>query len=111
VAEKICFHLDEHISHAIADALRQRGINVTTTVEAKLRTQSDDLQLAYACQQQKVLVTNDADFLARHAKGEEHFGIVYYPPNRRSIGEVVTYLSLIYETLTPTEMINRVEYL
>jgi hypothetical protein len=44
VADKIRFHLDEHIPNAIAKGLRQRGIDVTTTVEAGLRTLSDDSQ-------------------------------------------------------------------
>ena len=32
----IRFHLDENVSNAIADGLRQRGIDVTTTSEAGL---------------------------------------------------------------------------
>jgi hypothetical protein len=30
------FHLDEHIANAIADGLRRRRIDVTTTVDAAL---------------------------------------------------------------------------
>jgi hypothetical protein len=35
------FHLDEHVDFAIARGLRRRGIDVTTTVDAGLRTASD----------------------------------------------------------------------
>jgi predicted nuclease of predicted toxin-antitoxin system len=111
VARKIHFHLDEHISHAIAKGLRQRGVDVTTTVEAGLRTLNDEAQMDYIRREQRVLVTNDAGFLARSAEGQPHFGIVYYPSNTRSIGQVVTFLMLMYEILTPEEMVNRVEYL
>ncbi|MCB0193765.1 MAG: DUF5615 family PIN-like protein [Anaerolineae bacterium] len=111
MARKIRFHLDEHISHAIAKALRQRGIDVTTTVEAGLRTRDDDAQIAYIRREQRVLVTSDAGFLARTANGETHFGVVYYAVNSRSIGEVVTFLNLLYEILSPEDMVNRVEYL
>ncbi len=111
MADKIRFHLDEHIPHAIAKGLRQRGIDVTTTVEAGLRTLSDDTQMAYIRQEQRVLVTSDAGFLARNARSEEHFGIVYFPTDARSIGDVITFLVLLHEILSPTEMINRVEYL
>jgi hypothetical protein len=111
VADKIRFHLDEHIDHAIAKGVRQRGIDVTTTVEAELRTLNDDAQMDYICQEQRVFVTNDAGFLVRNAQGQEHFGLVYYPSGSRSIGEVVTFLVLIYELLTPEEMVGRVEYL
>jgi len=111
VADKIRFHLDEHISPAIAKGLRQRGIDVTTTVEAGLRTLSDDSQMAFIRQEQRVLVTSDAGFLARNARGEEHFGIAYFPSSSRSIGDIVTFLVLLHEILSPDEMINRVEYL
>ena len=108
---KIRFHLDEHISYAIANGLQQRGIDITTTVDAGLRTTSDDAQMDYINQEKRVLVTCDAGFLVRHAQGQTHFGIVYYPPNTRSIGEVVKYLTLIYQILTPDEMVNQIEYL
>lgn len=111
MADKIRFHLDEHIPNAIARGLRQRGIDVTTTVEAGLRTLSDDSQMAYICREQRVFVTSDAGFLARNARGEEHFGFVYFPTASRSIGDIVTFLVLLHEILSPDEMINRVEYL
>ncbi len=111
MANKIRFHLDEHIHHAIAKGLRQRGIDVTTTVEADLRTLSDEAQMAHIRREERVLVTNDAGFLSRSAQNENHFGIVYYPPGSRSIGDVVTFLVLVHEIMTPEEMIDRVEYL
>ncbi len=33
MSNKIKFHLDENVSNAIANGLRMRGINVTTSVE------------------------------------------------------------------------------
>jgi predicted nuclease of predicted toxin-antitoxin system len=111
VADKLRFHLDEHIPHAIAKGLRQREIDVTTTVEAGLRTLSDDSQMAYIRQERRVLVTSDSGFLARHARGEEHFGLVYCPTASRSIGDIITLLVLLHEILSPTDMVDRVEYL
>ena len=40
--ERIRFHLDEHVDPDVARALRRYGIDVTTTVEAGLCTQSDE---------------------------------------------------------------------
>jgi hypothetical protein len=91
--------------------LRQRGIDVTTTVESGLRTMDDDAQLAYLRRERCVFVTNDVGFLVRSAEGQRHFGIVYYAPNSRSIGEVITFLTLVYEILTPEEVINQAMYL
>lgn len=111
MADKLRFHLDEHLPHAIAKGLRQRGIDVTTTVEAGLRTLNDDAQMVYIRREQRVFVTSDAGFLARNAGGETHFGLVYFPTASRSIGDIVTFLVLLHEILSPTDMINRVEYL
>ncbi|NJN97653.1 MAG: DUF5615 family PIN-like protein [Anaerolineales bacterium] len=111
MANRIRFHLDEHIAYAVAKGLRQRGIDVTTTPEAGLRTLADDVQMAYLRQERRLFVTSDAGFLVRHSQGESHFGIAYYPPDSRSIGEIVTFLVLAYEVLTPEEMVNKVIYL
>jgi len=42
------FHLDENIPRSIAVGLRQRGIDVTTTADAKLIGASDEIQLEFA---------------------------------------------------------------
>ena len=43
----IKFHLDEHVSPAIAVGLRRRGIDVTTTREVGLQGADDADQIAY----------------------------------------------------------------
>jgi predicted nuclease of predicted toxin-antitoxin system len=58
----ILYHLDEHVSPAIADGLRRRGIDASTTVEAGLRSATDEAHLAYAQAQGRVMVTCDRDF-------------------------------------------------
>ena len=48
MAERIRFHLDEHMDPDIAAALRRHGIDATTAVEAGLRAASDDTQFGFA---------------------------------------------------------------
>ncbi len=55
MSQKIRFFLDEHIDPNIARGLRRYGIDVTTTVDAGLRTQSDELHLAFIREDQRVL--------------------------------------------------------
>ncbi|MDJ0728982.1 MAG: DUF5615 family PIN-like protein [Crocosphaera sp.] len=43
--------------------LRRRGIDVTTTITAGLRTASDESQLDFIRQQKRVIFTHDQDFL------------------------------------------------
>ena len=51
------------IDRDIARALHLYGIDVTTTIEAGLRTKMDEQQWLFIQQQQRVLVTQDRDFM------------------------------------------------
>lgn len=107
----VSFHFDEHIFTELADALRSRGIDVTTTAEAGLLGARDEEHLSFAAAAGRVVVTQDVDFLRLHAKGLQHAGIVYCQQQSRSIGEMLRRLVLIHAALSPEEMKNRVEYL
>lgn len=48
MAQKVRFHLDESVESAIADGLRGRKIDVTTTPEVGLLGASDEQQVAFA---------------------------------------------------------------
>jgi predicted nuclease of predicted toxin-antitoxin system len=111
VSDRIRFHLDEQVNSAIAIELRRRGIDVTTTVEAGLRTQRDDAHLTFARQEQRVLFTQDEDFLILASRSNDHSGIAYCKQGTRSIGQIIESLILIYEVYTPEEMIGHIEYL
>lgn len=111
MADRIRFHLDEHVDPDIARALRRHGIDVTTTVEAGLRTQDDEAQIAFVRRESRVIITHDADFLRLAAQRTDHPGIVYCHKTARSLGEMIRRLILIYEVLTPGEMTGHVEYL
>lgn len=71
---------------------------------------SDAEHLTYALRTQRVLFTQDADFLRLAAAGIPHAGIVYAPQGR-SIGEIIRVLMLIYQMLEGDEMAERIEYL
>ena len=74
----IRFHLDEHISEAVARGLRVRGIDVTTSIEAGLKARPDEEHLAFGVAQQRVVVTHDDDFLVLHAAGLQYFTLRDY---------------------------------
>jgi len=111
MSDNIRFHLDENVNPVIALALRRYGIDVTTTVEANLRSSSDEDQLAYAQRENRVIVTHDDDFLRLAATTVDHPVIAYCHKEARTIGQVIGALRLIYEVLTPDEIQGRVEYL
>jgi len=105
------FHLDEHISMALGDALRHRGIDVTTTADAGLVGAADRDHLDFAASTGRVVVTQDVDFLRLHVEGVPHAGIAYCHQLSHSVGEMLRRLVLIHAVLSPEDMKNRVEYL
>lgn len=92
----ICFHLDENMHNAIAQGLRQRGIDVTTTADVSMIGASDRQQLAYAAANSRVLVTHDDDLLRLHHRGVSHAGIVFCRQRQRRIGELVLLLTRLW---------------
>ena len=108
---KIRFHLDENVSNTVADGLRRRGIDVSTTPEQGLISASDEEQLAFAYSQQRVIFTQDRDFLVLHSDGNEHAGIAYCIKGSRSIGEIIRGLILVWEVLNADEIKGKLEFL
>lgn len=106
----IRFHLDQHVSNAVARGLRVRGFNVTTTAEAGLQDAPDEQQLEYLLTAGRVFFTQDADFLRIRSPGENHPGIVYSKQGTRSIGEIIRFLQLMSDCLEPQKMRGRIEY-
>lgn len=76
---------------------------------------SDPALLDRATELERVLITQDEDFLKegsrRQRAGETFFGIVYAHQGYVSIGECVTDLEVIAKGSEPQEWIDRVEHL
>ena len=111
MTDRIRFHLDEHVDPDIAGALRQHGIDVTTTIEVNLRTSDDLAHIDFARREGRVIVSHDADFLCLASRSSDHPGIAYCHMGSRPKGQIIRSLILIYEVLTPEEIAGRVEYL
>ena len=107
---EIRYHLDEHMHPAVAEGLRQRGVDVTTTVEAGLTGASDEDQLAFAAAQGRVFVTRDRHFLVLDSEGVAHAGIAFWHSKRRNVGQLVLDLVLLWRAVSAEEMLGRVEY-
>jgi len=115
MSELLKFHLDEHISHRVADALRQKGIDVTTTTDAGLRKKKDKHHLDFAISQNRVMVTQDIDHLILAENlvndGYIHYGIAYCKQQSLSISEMIRFLLFLYEVFEQAEMMSHVEYM
>jgi predicted nuclease of predicted toxin-antitoxin system len=111
VSERIRFHLDEHISPKVARALRWKGIDVTTTVEAGLRTAPDEDHIQLARREGRGIVTDDSDLIAFAGSPTHHPGIVIVHRHQRSLRQIIRGLLLIYEVLEPEDMAGQTEFL
>jgi hypothetical protein len=111
MARTIRFHLDENCPHAIAEGLRRRGIDVTTTPEVGLISASDADQTAYCLSAGRVLFTQDKDFLRINASGVPQAGIVYCRQWKQGIGGIILGLTEIWEVMETEEMRNWLVYL
>jgi predicted nuclease of predicted toxin-antitoxin system len=111
MARTIRFHLDECCDPAVAEGLRRRGIDVTTTPEAGLLRVEDEEQAAYGLAEKRMILTHDSDFLVLHAAATSHAGIAFCHKDTLSIGEIIKRLVLIWEIYEPEEMGNRVEFI
>jgi predicted nuclease of predicted toxin-antitoxin system len=105
------FHLDEHVDDAIASALRRRGIDVTTTMDAGLQSATDLQHIAFAREQRRVIHTNDPDFLAHAAAGVPHAGIVFCRAGTRSMGQIIEHLLLMDACMSVDEIIDHIEFI
>ena len=111
---KIGFQLDEHMPHAVAEAMRRHGVDAETSSEAGLLSASDPEQIAYARRHGRMVVTQDRDFLILNASGIEHGGIAFCSHDPHSIGHIghlVEALLLVYAIYEAEEMVGRVEYI
>ena len=113
----VCFHLDEDCQAAsLASAMRQHGADVTTTNELGIAGVHNEDQWQQATDKGRGVVSNNiADFSAMHAAWRsahrDHAGIVLFPQQQYSVGEVVRRLLRLRHSLTAEEMRNRLEWL
>jgi uncharacterized protein with PIN domain len=106
------FLLDEHVDHSIATALRIRGYDALTLADANLLG-ADDFHdiLPFALVEQRILMTRDAECLARHARGDSHAGIVHWHGKKRNVREAIHYLLQLARIETCESMMDQVRYI
>lgn len=106
----IRFHLDEHMDPAIASALRRANIDVTTTQDQELSGEPDNVHFARAMREERIIITDDVDFLSLAQTTANHPGIVFCRRTRHSIGDIVRFLVLLHGVCDAEDMVGRVEF-
>ena len=100
----------------LVSALRSRGVEVVTVLDAGLTEKSDEEQLTFAVERGCVLYTfNVSDFYRLHAQwtnaGREHAGMIPAPQQRFSVGEQLRRILRLRASTSIASMRNQVQFL
>jgi hypothetical protein len=108
-------YMDVHVPVAITTGLRLRGIDVLTSQEDQSIEYSDEALLKRSTALNRVLFTQDQDFLLIAADlqrvGVKFRAIVYAHQLGPGIGEIVGDLELLMKAAEDEELWNRVIHL
>lgn len=113
----IRLYLDEDtVNRALLRALRTRGVDIESVLDANRTGYSDLEQLEYAAAHERVLYSyNVGDFQRLHWQFIEsqrpHSGIILVPQQRYSVGEQLRRILSLVSSLSAENMQNRLEFL
>ena len=108
-------YMDVHVAFAITAGLRRRGLDVLTSQEDGTRENDDESLLARATSLNRVIFTQDEDFLSLaaewQANSREFCGIIFAHQLGPGIGRIIDDLELLAKASEPDEVRNRVMFL
>jgi hypothetical protein len=108
-------YMDVHVSLAIAEQLRLRGVDALTAIEDGSATLLDRELLERARVLGRVIFTHDIRFKALaedwQRRGRSFAGLIFGHQVQGTIGQYVRDLELIAKASEPEEWLNAVEHL
>ena len=97
----VSFYFDEMMSRKAAEQLVQRGCTVVMAQDVGMQQKSDPEHLAYASENNLVLVTFDRAFAGRTAQTNDHSGLICLSGSQDAIGVIIRNLISFAEQHTP----------
>jgi hypothetical protein len=111
----IALYMNQHVPRAITVGLLLRGVDVITAYEDGASDIDDPELLDRAGELERVLFTQDDDFLVeatkRQREGIPFRGVIYAHQLRVSIGTCIHDFEIIAKAGEPEDLINRVQFL
>lgn len=110
----LSLYTDVQVPAALTEALRKRSLDVQTSQEDGTRTWADEAILARAVELDRLLLTQDEDFLAIGAEWQRigrEFPGVFFARQGLPIGRLTRDLELYLSCCTAEELRNRVIHL
>lgn len=114
---KLRLYIDEDsMSHALVDALRARGVDVVTPLDAGTIGWHDEDQLQFATDSGRAILSrNVGDFFELHtewqSRGRNHAGIILAHQPQYSIGDLMRRVLKLIASKSAEAMHNHVEFL
>ena len=102
---------DEHASYDVMEGIIKRGVDALSVQQAGRRSAIDETILDLAARIERVVYTNDRDFLRINATGVPHSGIIYHRQVKYAVGRAVDELEIVCKVYDMEEMRNRVHWL
>jgi len=103
---------EDTMDKALVLALRARGADVLTALEAGMIERQDDDHLEFATAKGRVLYSfNVGDYCRLQAHGRTHAGLILAQQQRYSLGEQMRRLLRLIAAKSAEEMANHIEYL
>ena len=111
----IALYMDENVPLPIANGLRQRDVDVLRAQEDNHQNTPDPIILDRATDLQRVVFTQDEDFLAianSRQQAEVNFaGVIYAHQQNITFGYCIRDLEIVAKVSEPEDLVNRVQYL
>lgn len=106
---------DEHVAFALVNALRTRGMDLVTVQDVGLRSEDDPPLLDFALREERIILTNDQDFLIhaanRAARLVTFAPIIYWPQQKRTVGQLLPKILEVATTRSFNEACSQVFFL
>lgn len=107
---------EDSMQRGLVDALRSRGMDVTTALDDKMIDFSDNAHLDHATQQGRVLFSfNRGDFYQLHTAyltmGKPHAGIVLANQQQYTVGELMRRILRLAAAKSADDMRDHIEFL
>ncbi|MCA9228320.1 MAG: DUF5615 family PIN-like protein [Planctomycetales bacterium] len=106
---------DEHVLYVLVEALRRRGMDVVRVQDCGLQTTPDSDLLDKALADERVMLSNDTDFLriaAQRSADQQAFApIFFWPQQQRTVAQILNGIVREASQHKYTDACSRVFYL
>ncbi|MEG4341710.1 DUF5615 family PIN-like protein [Microcoleus sp. A003_D6] len=111
----INLYMDENVPLPVTEGLRRRDVDVLRVQDDGRTGMPDPIILDRAAELQRVVFTQDEDFLAianrRQQEAVNFAGVIYAHQQSVTVGDCIRDLEIIAKVNEPEDLVNCVQYL